>query len=83
MFSHFFKILNQGKIRKNMENIWKTWKDHSVFEDFEVGKQPHILEHTIVFEKVFECFWDSDKGLRIGQLVVDSGKHMLANSNAK
>jgi hypothetical protein len=41
------------------------------------------LEHTIVFEKVFECFWDSDKGLRIAQLVVDSGKHMLANSNAK
>jgi len=75
------------KTREKYQENWHIWqiygKTYSVFEDFEVRKQAHILEHTIVFEKVFECFWDSDKGLRIAQLVVDSGKHMLANSNAK
>ena len=54
------------------------------FEDFEFLKTGKKVWNTqIVFEKVFECFCDSDKGWGIGQLVVDSGKHMLANSNAK
>ena len=48
------------------------------------GKMRRNLEHTIVFEKVFECFKDSDMVLRIRpleSLEVDSGKDVVASGD--
>ena len=87
-FLFFLDGKNQGNISGKIK-IWqiygKTRKDQNFFFwGFWIFENRQTVWNTeIVFEKVFECFWDSDKGLRIGQLVVDSGKHMLANSNAK